>query len=373
MARIALGASLVVVGCGDDGLDHGVVPPDGGFAPATHTPLPQVGANSGVIYAHPKLVTITYQDYAVKAQVEAWGDAVVNTSWWTTVGAEYGIGAMTHAAKYTIPVHSPNTTPIEDKDIEAEIKSLVATGVVPTPPYGDSEYIYMIYIPATVPLGLSLQGLGGYHAMVTLPSGTRYSYAVVLDDNNLDDTTVTSSHELIEAATDPYDPPLEGWIVNVQMPDPWYLALGEVADLCNFEDPVQEGAYMYQRSWSNAAAAADKNPCIPNQDEAWETVSADPATMPTLAAGDSMDFTLTGWSTALEMNDWTLDISTPADYSEFSPTEMVAHLSDKSINNGTTVTLTLKAPATAKSGQVGGMYVFSGPNYRPWVVGFVVQ
>src|SRR5690349_7511220 len=103
MARIALGGSLVFVGCGDDGLEHGVdALTSGEFVTATHTALPQASPHSGAIFDHPKLVTITYSNYAAKTQVEGWGDAVVTSNWWTTEGAEWGIGSMTHDAKVTL-------------------------------------------------------------------------------------------------------------------------------------------------------------------------------------------------------------------------------------------------------------------------------
>lgn len=376
MARIALGGTFVLVGCGDDGLEHGVdAPTSNEFVTAQHTALPQANAHAGVVFDHPKLVTITYSNYAAKTQVEGWGDAVVTSNWWALEGPEWGIGSMTHDAKVTLGL-AP-TTIIQDVDIENTIKGLVAGTIVPTvgtfpvPTATDNQYVYMIYIPPTTPIGATLQDIYGYHAMLTNTAGTRYAYAVILDDGTgADITNTTAAHELIETATDPLDPPHDGFYVDPPLPDPWYLALGEVADLCQFEKIEQEGAFYYERAWSNAAAAADKNPCVPSHDEPWNTVTADPVEMPTIAAGESVTFTLTGWSTA-EMEDWQLDASTPADYSDLL--DVNPQLSETTINNGTTVELTLTAPATAHSGELGGVYVLSGDYYRPWVVGFVVQ
>lgn len=372
MARIAFGGVIVLVGCGDDGLEHGIdAPVSGDFVMAAHTPLPQMLPHADVVLDHPKLVTITFSNYAAKAQVEAWGDAVVDSNWWATEGAEWGISTMTHDAKITLG--PAPTVIIEDVTIEALIKNLIETGMVPAPPSQGSEYVYMIYIPATVPLGDSLQGFYGYHAQLTTPAGGRYAYAVILDDNSgIDTVTSTASHELIESATDPFDAPQDGWAIDVPLPDPWYMTIGEIADLCGFEPVEQEGSYVYQRIWSNAAAAADSNPCVPSHDEPWNNVTADPAEMPTIAAGDSVTFTLTGWSTA-QMDDWSVLVSDPADYSDLTVDEMNPQLDGDTINNGTTLGLTLTAPVTAHSGEVGGVYVYSGDYYRPWMLGFVVQ
>jgi hypothetical protein len=147
--------------------------------------------------------------------------------------------------------------------------------------------------------------------------------------------------------------------------------LEENADLCSFEPVEHEGAFGYQRIWSNSAAAAGDNPCIPSHDEPWQTVSAAPATMPSIARGESATFELTGWSTQ-EIPDWTLDYG-DADYSDLTSTQLAPTFSSMTINNGQTVTLTLHAPVTAGVGKLGGIYILSGEHARPWVVGFIVK
>src|SRR5260221_13108136 len=117
---------LALVACGDN---VQVVPPDaapdapGPFSTAPHTPLPLAFMHNGVVLDHPKLVTLTYSDYAFKTQVAAWGDAVVTSSWWTTVGAEYGVGTMTHDTKFDMG--PAPTTLTEDTDLEAKIDGLI--------------------------------------------------------------------------------------------------------------------------------------------------------------------------------------------------------------------------------------------------------
>jgi hypothetical protein len=369
---------LALVACGNSH-DHMMAMPDGPkvfedapgpFMTAPHTPLPQAIPHAGVVLAHPQLVTLYYSDYKYKTEVQAWGDAVVTSSWWTKIGAEYGIGTMTHDAKFDMGP-SPTTT-TEDTDLETKIDSLITAGSIPAPPQTGSQYLYMIYVPSTVPLGNSLQGFYGYHYALTHTGGARYAYAVILDDDTgIDTTTSTAAHELIEAATDPFSAPNDGWYTDPALPDPWYLILGEVGDLCNFDPFEHEAGFVYQRSWSNAAAAAGLNPCIPNEDDVYESVTADPPTMPHAAKGSTVTFTLTGWSTQ-EEPDWTIG-TYDADYSDLSSQQMTPMLSTTTINNGRTATLTFKVPLNAQTGKLGGVYVLSGPYSRPWAVGFIVQ
>lgn len=365
---------VALVGCGhhDEAVD--AMPDSGGFATAPHTPLPRAVAHTGVVLDHVKLVTITYSDYPNTATVEAFGDAIVTSPWYAMVGADYGVGAGTHDAKYHLGT-SP-TTLTQDTDLETQIDTLVTTGVVPRPTAGGNEYLYMLYVPATVPLGASLHGEYGYHGMLTY-NGIHYPYAIVLDDGTLDDTTSTAAHELIEAATDPtfVDPNGDGWWVDAASPDPWYLDdYDEVADMCDGEVPVREGTYAVPRIWSNTGAAAD-NPCVPvpaAPDDVWMDVSAEPATMPRVPKGQMVTFTLTGWSTQ-PIADWSIEAPMETGYSDLTRAQMAPRFSTTIINNKQTVTLTLTSPSGATNGQLGGLYVTSGPQARPWVVGFIVQ
>jgi hypothetical protein len=104
----------------------------------------------------------------------------------------------------------------------------------------------------------------------TFPAGTG---GLVLA--GLDPVTAGASHELIEAATDPFAD-LDPAFATVDADHiAWAVALGggEVGDLCAGDSAsfvkFPELPYVVQRSWSNAAAAAGHDPCVP-------TVTKDP-------------------------------------------------------------------------------------------------
>jgi hypothetical protein len=369
MRRLLPVLAVSLWGCGDNGIapaDAWGRPP---FIPAPHAPLPSAFPHAGAVLSNVQLVTITFDDYAERPQVEAFGDTIIGSPWYKTVGMEYGLSAGTHVQKLSV---EPAPTSITRDDIENRITSLIGSGLVPRPAMAGNQLLYMIYIPPTVTRGADLEGIHGYHQMVTL-GGARFPIAVVLDDGSgLENTTSTAAHQLINAVTNPYDPPMDGYYADPPMTDPWSLIHGEIADLCKGEDPVQEGGFTMPRVYSSAAARAGRFPCMPvTENDAWTDVSAEPSNIQTVRKGGSVTFTLTGWSTQ-ELPDWKLRTRV-ADFSKLTEAAMRPELSDDMINNNTSVLLTLHVPNNAESGTAGGVYVLSGANIRPWAVGFIVQ
>jgi len=349
-----------------------VAPP---FQPAPHVPMPLAIPHAGAVLSNLHLVTITYKDYADLVQVEAFSDMVVGSTWYTSVGAEYGLHAGTHAQTYQIEQAPASLTRAQ---IAAQIKQLITDGSVLPPAATGNQVLYMIYIPPGVARDAGLAGVRGYHDVLTLDAmpmlaGVQVPIAVVLDDGRgLEVTTRTAAHQLIDAATDPYHLPMDGYYADPPMTDPWSLIRSEIADLCDGEAPILEAGFALPRVYSNHAAQARKSPCTPFvPDDTWSDVSAVPSTMQVVPPGGSVTFKLTGWSTR-EVPDWKLSTQV-SDHSELTLDEMSPRFSSDMINNGVSVTLTLHAPAHATSGTPGGVYVLSGENVRPWAVGFLVE
>lgn len=380
MRRLVTVLSVGLWGCGDNGIAPvdalGERPP---FAPAPHAPLPPVFPHAGAVLSSVHLVTLTFDDYAARPQVEAFGDVIVGSPWYKDVGMEYGVQAGTHVGKVSL---GPSPSSITRADIVDRITRLVVAapafaaapgpGDMPGPAATANQLLYMMYIPPAVLRGADLQGVRGYHQMITV-DGVRVPIAVVLDDGSgLANTTSTAAHQLINAVTNPYDPPMDGYYADPPQSDPWSLIVGEIADLCHGEDPVVEGGFTIPRVYSSAAARAGRFPCKPvATNDAWTDVSAEPSSLQVVRRGGSVTFTLTGWSTQ-ELPDWKLDTHV-ADFSKYTEAAMQPELSDDMINNNTSVQLTLHVPDTAESGTAGGVYVLSGTNVRPWAVGFIVQ
>ena len=351
---------------GDDaGIDSEAI--DAAFVTAPHSPMPQLAKHTGAMLKSPHLVSISYAGYKYQGQVDDLGAFMVTSNWLTSVGKEYGISAGTHEA-----VHLTGPAPASLTD--AQVRQLIFDGVAAKtmPPTTATDIpIYMLYLPGTTSetdgTGASACGNGfiGYHDAAT-QTGVDYVYAIVADSGTgLADVTSTAAHELIEALTDPYNSPKDGYYLDVANSDLWVAADGnEVADMCDFEPLTTEGSWSLERSYSNAAAKAGTSPCVPvPAGDVYFNVSATPATIQNVAAGKSFTFTLTGWSTA-PMASWPIDVF-PADTSDFDPAPV---LSAKSINNGETVTVTVTAPASATSGQLGGAFILSGNAAHIWPV-----
>jgi hypothetical protein len=209
--------------------------------------------------------------------------------------------------------------------------------------------------------------------MIRLDSGVRFPFAVIVDDGTgVAATIVRAARQLIDTVTDPYLPPDDGYYTDPPMTDPWSLVSGEVADLCEGEDAVNDAGYALPRVYSDRAASAGTMPCLPaGPDDVWSDVSAKPSQIQRVKPGGSVTFQLTGWSTRAQP-DWKLRTHA-AERSELSEDDTRPELSDETINNRTSVSLTLHAPADALPGTIGGIYVLSGPHGRPWAIGFIVE
>jgi hypothetical protein len=371
MRRLAMVLACLLA-CGDDEIP----PPDAlepppPFRPAPHAPMPRVLRHSGTVLSNVRLVTITFDNYAARDLVERFGDTVVTSAWYTGVGAEYGVRQGSHAPPVRL---GPAPASLTRDGIAALIKQLITSGVVPAPPAVGNQLLYLLYVPPSVSRGPDLDGIG-YHQMVTL-AGSRFPIAVVIDSigdaGGSGAPSLTAAHQLINAATNPYEAPNDGYYADPPKIDPWSLARGEVADLCEGEPPIVEGDFALPRVYSDAASVAGKPPCKPMvPGDTWNDVSADPSTMQMIPPGGSVTFELTGWSTE-EVPDWQLRTRV-ADFSQLTEDQMKPELSGDIINNGTTVTLTLHAPRTALRGAAAGVYVLSGVNQHRWAVGFVVK
>ena len=146
--------------------------------------------------------------------------------------------------------------------------------------------------------------------MLTLEN-VRFPIAVVIDDGTgLTRTTVQAAHQVIDAATNPYLPPHDGWYADPPRTDPWSLLRREVADLCEGDDDVIEGRFAYPRVYSNIAAAS-MTPCIPvRPGDVYYDVSAEPSQIQKIPPGGSFSIQLTGWSTS-PLSAWKVKVRVP--------------------------------------------------------------
>ncbi|MEP6859959.1 MAG: hypothetical protein ABJE66_05025 [Deltaproteobacteria bacterium] len=262
--------------------------------PAPHPREPQL-TSYGEVMPAPVIVPITFADDPYAADFVAFSAKLGATAYWHEIANAYGIGAITSASPIRVATVAPATI------TQATVRSWIASQLDGThAEWGtpDPTKIYSVFYPKTTALALDGIGracvdfVGGYHDDVAVGS-TRVTFSVIIEcDSGLDGTTMLDastlnfSHELIEAATDPHG---LGWYVEPA----GYAVLafadsGEIADMCEFTSvrttPADLG-YTVTRAWSNAAALAGHQPCVPAMAEPYfntAPVMSDPVTFQVL-------------------------------------------------------------------------------------------
>ena len=253
--------------------------------------VPRLHDYGGPVLATPKVVPIFFanEDSSKITAVVDFFSKLPASSYWTNTATEYGVGALTVAQAVTLAENAPAT--IDDKGIESWLANAIATSKVPA--NEPSKTIYFLYYPVTTTVTLqsiqSCTGFGGYHSET---NGVIYaevngcaSYGAKLAPGEtvtgIDDATGLTTHELFEAVTDPFVKTNPKYATIDQTHTAWQLFLygGEIGDSCE----MQPGAffkepnlgYTVQRMYSNAAANAGADPCIPAVGtpfvEAWPT------------------------------------------------------------------------------------------------------
>ena len=245
--------------------------------PAFPPAMGQLRSNGGTVLKNPVIVTITWPNDTRASQLEQLGDTVGAGNYWSTVVSEYGALAAVSGAPYHIHMTDAAPASISDTALATLVQtSLAATDGTAWPTPVSGEPIYIIYLPETTDLILQgksacAQGVGGYHDSTTV-NGHAVAYAIVPSCDTFDSVTLSASHELAEAATDPYPqsrPAWSGFQDNDLAWDMFQQFQSENGDACEFYRDSDAAAgetdvmFTVQRLWSNKSAKAGHNPCVP--------------------------------------------------------------------------------------------------------------
>lgn len=371
MKRLVVVSALLAGGiaCGGSsggGVDSGSgTPADAAidaYPTAAHPAYPQVPNLGGPRLPHPQVYTVTFGSDARAPQLEAFAQWIVGSQWLATVGAEYGIGSGSAAGA----VHDPQTPPaaITSAEIEAYLGSGVTSGAIPKPaaPFTLADALYVVYYPQATHItttfvdGIikkSCTDFGGYHGEVH-QNGLDFAYAAIptcggnipgLDAVGTVEEIV--SHEILEAATDAMPITAPAYQLHADPEDAWYSTFEfevELGDMC--EAPtrfVMEDGFPAQRTWSNAAAAAGGEPCVPVDPSLPVYGISAPTATQHVAAGSAVDIPVTGWSTG-PLADWQL---TPE---FFGGTRLTVQVRNPTLNNGVATMVHVAVPASVASG-----------------------
>jgi hypothetical protein len=398
------------ISSGDDGGGADVGPDvpqqDPNTYPAMHHPLPLVDNAGGALLDHMKIVQVTFGTDANVDTYTAFANGIGATMWWQAALMPYGISPAVVSGTVVLP-DTVSGTSATDAQVQAYLQQEIVSGALPEP---DAETLYVIYAPRTYSVSLpdgasttwqSCQQFDGYHSSFSFSvpattdggtsTGISASYAMVFECyGGLREVEITASHEIAEAATDPH--PDQGTTYDMYSDNPWEqvyagLAPAEVADLCNGE-PWSEGTYYYNKIYSNAAAAASKNPCQPDTNvffaAAIDTSKAvlAPYTSDgfvTVTPGSTTDTVVDFFSQAALPMDATLTVlgysATDGQFTSSIATGVTATLSQPTAHNGDGLILSMAADSTA----VAGNYIFvlraslSSSNYNDWAAELRVE
>jgi hypothetical protein len=267
------------------------------FVEAPHPATPQMVKLSGDVLTAPRIVPIFFaNDAAMQAQIEDYLHQLASSSYWGATTNEYGVGALT-IAPTIVTADAPPTT---DTDLAPWIGNHF-DGQAGWPAQPDPQTIYAVFLPEGAVLhtsfGDSCRAFGGYHDEATGPQSQSVVFALLPrceggTRSPLDNLTLVTSHEMIEAATDPRAETAPGFQELDADHYVWAYTPGpEVGDMCELVPGAAQrlvGSYVVQRTWSNASAAAGHDPCVP--------VLAEPyiAAAPMLAETAAIDSIHTG-------------------------------------------------------------------------------
>lgn len=261
--------------CGDNAkLAPDAAPPDASpdspppFAEAPHGTVPQVQSGGGMVLASPKIVPIFFTgDSAMQAQTEQFLSQLAASSYWTAVTHEYGVGALTIEPT----IVSTDTAPTSDAMLQTWLKTNL-DGTHASWPTFDPTAIYSVFLPDGVtlstPFGDSCSAFGAYHDEAPGTNGTKIIYALMPRcQGGIASLTVSTSHEFVEAATDPLPETEPAYQLVDDAHIVWEFAPGgELGDMCEYVGAAAQplvGNFYVQRTWSNASALAGHDPCVP--------------------------------------------------------------------------------------------------------------
>jgi hypothetical protein len=242
------------------------------FTPGMHSAPPQVVNLGGSVLGTPKVMAILVSSDSHQTIMNDYLTQLSTDSYWAATTSEYGVGPITIGTAQTIA-----STPTTDMGAVALISANTDGGTWGAP---DPQTVYTFLIPEGTNFddgtgSKCCQGYSGYHDDANV-NGVDVPYAIVCECPGFDyqgepidiSMTATISHELVEAATDPYPNSGAAWGQTDDDHAAWTIWTGgEVADMCtfnsNFPYTAPGAQFISQKSWSNAAAMAGQDPCVP--------------------------------------------------------------------------------------------------------------
>lgn len=342
------------------------------FQPGAHVPMPQIPGRGGPVLGALKLITITFSDDANAAMEESFGDWSVKSPWLATA-AEYGVASGAHMSKVRVPMTAPTT--VTQTDVVNFLLAKLGDGTLPKPADDASGYLFAVYYPRTTQLSVPdkffCQQFAGFHGEAKLGM-VRFAFAAIGDCptyissfTEAENIQRGAAQELIAAATNPFPTTAPAYFTT-DTTNPWSYYGGEVSDVCPPRQVFRDSGFLAQRYFSNGAAQAGRDPCVPAPaDLVYYNTAVSPAVTQIIPAGMSATFELQGFSAA-PTTLWALQASRMA--GDFAPT---SQLDVANMQNGGRGHLTVTVPAGTPPGKfalIQLLSVHTTTEYHVWPV-----
>jgi hypothetical protein len=275
-------SGMIITACGPQGEDfsnagqqrmHGMPKQDPGAAD-----LVTEGINSaasaktltyygGPVLTHVNVVPVYWNSsVAYRTNLNSFYASIVTSSIYTSLLPQYSaIGAGTVGTAF---VGSKTAGSYTDAQVQAYLNTLFTAGSIPAPNASN-------YYPVHFPPSTSITASDGTRSCVTwcayhgtyVRNGVNVNYGIIPDQGGscaggcgsnsqrVNNLTSVSSHELVEATTDP----AVGLATTYAPPLAWYNATyGEIGDICNAQQATL-GSYVVQKEWSNSKSSCTTN------------------------------------------------------------------------------------------------------------------
>jgi len=246
---------------------------------------PETKANIGPFFAN--MLDSTYLDWL--SEYDTNGTAVDGRA-----GTHQHIGRGSFAGTRTIQPANASTS-LTDADVQKELDGQIAAGKLPP---ADDDSLYMIYFPRGISISIegqrSCSSFCAYHEGFKSPrngQGTYYGVMPVcgfgcgFGGSTFDSLSIVSSHECMEAITDPFPTPGD----KPAYPQAWNDAGGqEIGDLCAQGSSTVTGHGLtnaVQWEWDNSINGCNQGPWRQN---AAPMIASAPRSVPPIATVEGL-------------------------------------------------------------------------------------
>jgi hypothetical protein len=234
--------------------------------PAPHPAYARVASLGGSTLHNPTVRAVYFAHDPFASQLDALIGGLGLSKYWGTTTSEYSVGPLSAGPSITRTDAPPAST--TQTDVEAWLAAQL-DGTHAGWGTADPSTVYLLYYPSSSKMLVgtrhSCTDLGGYHEQIAV-GGIAIPYAVVFECADLAFATQLTTHEIIEAVTDPFPDTAPAWTSLDKDHMPWMLIGGsEVGDMCESASGLPlVGQYSVVTTWSNASLVSGGAPCVPD-------------------------------------------------------------------------------------------------------------